>query len=370
MDKIIRILFILNGQHVEVQAHTSDLFAEVAFNYLNKIGKTYENCKFFFKGRELLLSSAKTLDEYKIFNNEKIDVVLSADIIGAGPAPLIKEINIKFIKISKNIVNNFCEVNLKGLLKLCLLKEIAPKLSNEQIYKFPDKIFFIMNILKKGRVLPKTIEQEIIKILQKMDGSNILCFSDYVNEEINSKQVDEMINLLNPNDIKEIKNIKFLLSKYNDHIKLFDKEFEKAKRESIFEFSIISLVIIEREDFEKFEQERKKCPNRVEKILFHGTSIEPISCILTGLFKKSVDRHYQHGKGVYFTDFLDYCWFYGGNEGNRANKNKIPKVEDNFTLIACSIYYNQEGYRKVKDYKYDPKKNEINFAYAGAHFET
>ena len=179
-----------------------------------------------------------------------------------------------------------------------------------------------------------------------------------------------MINLLNPNDIKEIKNIKFLLSKYNDHIKLFDKEFEKAKRESIFEFSIISLVIIEREDFEKFEQERKKCPNRVEKILFHGTSIEPISCILTGLFKKSVDRHYQHGKGVYFTDFLDYCWFYGGNEGNRANKNKIPKVEDNFTLIACSIYYNQEGYRKVKDYKYDPKKNEINFAYAGAHFET
>ena len=54
-------------------------------------------------------------------------------------------------------------------MKLCLLKEIAPKLSNEQIYKFPDKIFFIMNILKKGRVLPKTIEQEIIKILQKME---------------------------------------------------------------------------------------------------------------------------------------------------------------------------------------------------------
>ena len=216
-----------------------------------------------------------------------------------------------------------------------------------------------MNILKNGRVLPKTIEQEIIKILQKMDGSNILCFSDYVNEEINSKQVDEMINLLNQNDIKEINDIKFLLSKYNDHIKLFDKEFEKAKRESIFEFSIISLVIIERENIEKFEQERKKCPNRVEKILFHGTSIEPISCILTGLFKKSVDRHYQHGKGVYFTDFLDYCWFYGGNEGNRANKNKIPKVEDNFTLIACSIYYNQEGYRKVKDHKYDPKKMKL-----------
>jgi hypothetical protein len=67
---------------------------------------------------------------------------------------------------------------------------------------------------------------------------------------------------------------------------LFDKEFEKAKRGNIFEFSIISLVVIEREDFETFEIEREKCPNRVEKILYHGTSIEPISCILTGLFKR------------------------------------------------------------------------------------
>ena len=62
----------------------------------------------------------------------------------------------------------------------------------------------------------------------------------------------------------------------------------------------------ERENLDIFEKERKKCPNRVDKILYHGTSIEPISCILTGLFKKSVDRCYQHGKGVYFTDFLDY----------------------------------------------------------------
>ena len=67
---------------------------------------------------------------------------------------------------------------------------------------------------------------------------------------------------------------------------MFDKEFEKAKRGNIFECSIISLVVIEREDFETFEIEREKCPNRVEKILYHGTSIEPISCILTGLFKR------------------------------------------------------------------------------------
>ena len=52
---------------------------------------------------------------------------------------------------------------------------------------------------------------------------------------------------------------------------------------------------------------------------------------------------------------LDYCWFYGG-ANNRCNGNKIPKIGDTFTFIANAIYYNKNGYRKVKDEKYTPKK--------------
>ena len=85
----------------------------------------------------------------------------------------------------------------------------------------------------------------------------------------------------------------------------FVEDFEERKKQSIFEFAIISLVVMEREDFEIFEKERKNCPNRIDRILYHGTSIEPISCILTGYFRKSTERCYQHGKGVYFTDMLD-----------------------------------------------------------------
>ena len=115
------------------------------------------------------------------------------------------------------------------------------------------------------------------------------------------------------------------------------------------------MAIMEREDFQIFEKERKNCPNRIDRILYHGTSIEPISCILTGYFRKSTERCYQHGKGVYF---------------NRSNKNKIPKIDDTFTLIANAIYYNKNGFRKVKDHKYTPKKNEINFAFAKEDFST
>ena len=53
------------------------------------------------------------------------------------------------------------------------------------------------------------------------------------------------------------------------------------------------------------------------------------------------------GKGVYFTDVIDYCWFYGSPKGNRDNCNKIPKIKDTFTLIASSVYYNQKGFKRV-----------------------
>ena len=122
-------------------------------------------------------------------------------------------------------------------------------------------------------------------------------------------------------------------------MKLFNTEFEKAKRESIIDFSVISLVIMERQDLNRFKEERKKCPNRIDKILYHGTSFEPISCILTNVFKKS-ECSCQFGKGVYFTDILDYSWFYGSPLGNRENGNKIPRINESFTLIACLTYYN------------------------------
>ena len=315
-----------------------------------------------------------TVEELGFTDNANIFVVITKRIKGAGCPWLQKEINIKFIKnnIKNNKIKGKRNSEIIGLLKLSLLKEISVKLDYNQLKKkkISNFIIYILKLLKKGYIREPDMKENINSILKKIRGSNIINFSRYVDEIINAKELENIISLLGKEDFDEINDIKNRLSVYNDYIKIFDKEFEKAKKESIFEFSIISLAIMEREDFEIFERERNKCPNRVDKILFHGTSIEPISCILTGYFRKSQDKCYQHGKGVYFTDFLDYCWFYGGAESNRANKNKIPKVGDTFTLIASSIYYDQTRKHIVTDYKYTPKKNEINFAYAGCQFET
>ena len=217
---------------------------------------------------------------------------------------------------------------------------------------------------------PENIKKNIKEVLEKMEGSNIINFANFVDEVIDSNEINIILNLLKKDDLKEINDIKSRLSQYIQCIKLFNKEFEKSKKESIFEFSVISLIVIEREDFETFERERNKCPNRIDKILYHGTSVEPISSILTGLYRKSLENYKAiNGKGVYFTDLLDYGWYYGGKGGNRANFSGIPKIGDTFTVIINSIYYDRNGFKQVNNGNRTPGKNQINFAYAGARSE-
>jgi len=287
---------------------------------------------------------------------------------GGGGYQIDMEINIQFIKAKDN---NFLPKNgdLFGLLKLCLLKEISSKINNDEINNLNDEISMIIKILKNGYIFFGDPKEKIAQILKKLKGSNIINFSKYVDQTINSIAIDNLMNKLSQNDLKEIKNIKNILINYSEHMKLFEKEFERAKKNSIFEFSIISLAIIQRKDYNSFSKERENCENRVDRILFHGTGINPISLILTDFFHIS-EVSCQHGKGVYFTEDLDNCWFYGDEIDNRKNGNEIPNIGECFHFIASSIYYNKYGFRRVYDSIYTPKKNEINFAYANSHWDT
>ena len=79
----LNVFFSLNGKHINMQAKSDDMFADLAFRYMQKMGIAQESPKFFFNGRELSLNSAKSLAEYKINDQSKIDVVLSSLVIGA-----------------------------------------------------------------------------------------------------------------------------------------------------------------------------------------------------------------------------------------------------------------------------------------------
>ena len=360
----------LEGEIYSIEIDNEKTLEELRRMAAQEIGIRYEDLELVGNLEYNFHYNSKKLKEIDGINDQ---VILFAVMkVAGGGSWLNKQINIKFIKLPQNIISNNGNPEIIGLLKLCLLKEASQKISENNLKKLPELVYCIMQILSKGYVndSPNDLKKNIVEILEKMKGSNIINFSNYVDEIIDSNQMNEILNLLSYSDLKEMNDIKYRLSKYNNSIKLFNNEFEKSKKESIFEFSVVSLVVIERENFETFEKERLKCPNRVERILYHGTSIEPTSLILTGLYRKSMERKKAiNGKGVYFTDSLDYGWYYGGEGGNRANFHSIPKIDDTFTVIINSVYYDKNGFQQVKDGNRTPEKNQINFAYAGAGSE-
>ena len=234
----------------------------------------------------------------------------------------------------------------------------------------PDKISNIMKILRRGQLHYNNNKDGIRQLLSREKGSNIMFFSEKVDGLISQNEINTILIPRLSDSKNDILYIYNYLGKYIEYANLFEKEFARAKKYSLFEYSVISTAIIERENIEAFEINRLNCPFRKDRILFHGTSYNAIANILPEMFNKA--RVCQHGKGVYFTEDLESCWIYGSEKkSNNTNPKEsrrcleIPNVGDCFTFIASAIYYNKNGFRRVYDGNYHPKKNEINFAWAG-----
>ena len=287
-----------------------------------------------------------------------------------------KNINIKFFhsleshfEQSQNELSDTLSPKLSNFLKLCVLKEIANKLNDNNIINLPPTLGIIIRTLKNNYI--KQIDNTVnnIEDVLRNTGNNMVNFSSFISNEVKSEHINQLLAYLHLNEREEIREMINKLSKYEKDINLFNKEFYVALRNSLFEYSLVSATFVERNDFENFKKEREKCPNCADKLLFHGTIIRVIPHILTNNFIKAKNNHF--GKGIYFTDQIDYCFFYGSLKGDtRSNLGKIPKKGDEFTMIACSTYYDQTQFRRVYDHEYNPNKNEINYALVEPSSET
>ena len=193
----------------------------------------------------------------------------------------------------------------------------------------------------------KSLKKKILKIPDNDDINLYEASRDISLDDIN----DYYSNLaLSADEIE--KNQAKVIRKLDEYSKVFNDEIEKALNNSIFEYKIIHLFVIDKDDKE-YQEEKEKCKNKVIKVLFHGTSINAVTGILSSQFRDA--NMHIFGQGVYFTDQFDYAWYYAG-ENYRGQFFSIPEVGKPFSIVASEIYYDNSQLEEYYPVEHNKEK--------------
>ena len=232
-------------------------------------------------------------------------------------------------------------INIKNILKDNLSiaqkdKQYKPDFVTENLFDLESSPIELVNCIKQKK--SNNCETNIYEISKAISGEDIKNFFDSLEEETKQTQ-DNLYNRI-LNDVNhELEN----------YLQFFDEQFEEALKRSIFEYNTKYIAYIYRHD-ENYNSGKLRCNNIKTKILFHGTNSKSISLILSGQFRDAGIHIF--GPGVYFSDLLDYTWYYAddsGKEGCRDNFGIIPKVGEAFSFIVSNVYYDQDKFEQVYD---------------------
>jgi len=290
------------------------------------------------------LSSLIGSNNFSIINLAKGSAILKL--------ALINDLAIKGIKAS---MNNKVSNEVQSVLKKIEAKKfvcLGNNCASDSKYNIPDYskednrkklVDFLSESSKINEDLLQATttisDEEFESILQEKIG----CISDaLVKQEINQK--------------------KYILNNLEEFNKQIESILEEAKKESIFEFNVTGISLIDRNK-ENYIKNKSNCPNLQSKILFHGTSTYASSLITISNFIQS--KVIFFGPGIYMTDMLDYSGFYAyesTNTGKFSNHHRIRKVDEFFTIVASQIFYDNSKFERCYDKtKEKVKENGIRY---------
>ena len=266
---------------------------------------------------------------------------------------ILNEDNFSIIEMNKGSFHIL--ISLEFLLKKIYSKEGLKSLTNkiknlvgDLCEKFKDFSFFGKNKkVKKTIPLVKDIEdceKEIIQAFEeKCKGNSINEFTNFyeISKSFSINDFNELINQIQvQNAIQEHSQ---LFKNYQEYYDIFDASFDNILALSVFEYQLVKIYTIDRDDYEKFKIRKNKCIDMREKLLFHGTKTEYIVSILKTFIDIGKNTATKAGKGFYLSDLLDVSWLYNNRKNKKEKDNKkkkeIPEIGDSFSVLVVNTYY-------------------------------
>ena len=268
---------------------------------------------------------------------------------------IFEDKNFSIIEVNKGSIHFF--VSLQFIMKECLtikdnLKTFYKNIKNKlSIYagKLKNINFGFFKKKEKANSVNEFVKDindftsEIITISkEKLDGQNI-------NKNINLYEAskaftvndfNELIDCLSKEDLVK-QECDQLIKNYGEYYKIFETEIEKALKFSIFEYQLVKIYTVDRDDSELFNKYKKNCSNVEEKLLFHGTKEDFIVSILKTFVDIKKNKIYKLGKGFYLSDLFDASWRYNSSSSVIVNPN-IPKIGDSFSVLVCNTFYSKK----------------------------
>ena len=235
---------------------------------------------------------------------------------------------------------NFSIVEIQkgsAFIKMVLINELAEKgIKASQSNKMKDETCEVIKKLEtkkfaclgnncstntKYNIPDYSKEENRKKLIQFLKDSKdnedvFQAVSTIKDEDFNAILEENLEKITNSVIVQEINQKKHILNNLEKFTNEIELVLGKKKLESIFEFSVTGLSLIDRDKTE-YENSKEECNNMITQFLFHGTSTDSSSKIVTTNFRSANTAFF--GTGIYMTDMLDYAGFYAF-ESNQESK--------------------------------------------------
>ena len=321
-----------------------------------------------------------------LIKNNTINFIPQIEIIFSDSMNITKELIKEFKKELQKIFedDNFSVIEInKGSTRFLIslqfifkkvfdkkinLKEFFKRTKNK-VSEYIDKIkkYDFCFFGKKGKVngvnvfikdIDSSAKEIIEKFKEKLKGSDI---SEYTNfyeavKSFSMNDFEELINYLTDDELAK-QEYNQLLKNYEEYYNIFERDFENALAFSIFEYELVKIYTIDRDDYKIFKENKDKCNEAVEQLLFHGTIVESIASILKTFVDIEKNQCSKIGKGFYLSDLFEVSWRYRSSENVDDN---IPEIGDSFPILVCNTYHSKNNVEYCYSCKKDGKRIDLN----------